>query len=172
MTHKQQERAMTKGGGIRLIPCFLLLFAAAAGAASGEKVVFKPVIRAILKVDEKPAKTWDVYQGEKHAHLVLVQLGGRFLLLETKAKEVFELDPASLQRKNDELRWEDTKRRASEEQNSSGERAGTQRKKLLPSEDWTFRSVGPLMIVRLRLAAEGRVIEVQLPQRPDFRWAY
>jgi hypothetical protein len=38
--------------------------------------------------------------------------------------------------------------------------------------DWWMRDAGRARIIRVRLKEEGRVLEVQLPLRPDLRIFY
>lgn len=90
-------------------------------APAAERIVWKPVEAAVLKVDDRPAKSWEVYRAEKKEHLLLVQLGARFLMLDTKAHEIYELDPQRLQRKGKELRWERTKRGTTKAQSTQSE---------------------------------------------------
>jgi len=124
---------------------------------AADKIVWKPLENAVLRIDDRPAKTWNVYRAEKKAHLVLVQLGRRFLMLDIRAQEIFELDPAKLERtKNKTLLW----------------READKPSKPLPTADWTVRDVGPAKRIRTKLSAEGRVVDLQVPIRPDLRQFY
>ncbi len=130
----------------------------AAGSAAAERIAFKHQATAILKIDNKPVKFWDVYVCEKRSQLVLVQLGRRYLLLDTKEKEILELDPGAVEHKpkGNDLVWE----------------RSPESEKLLESEDWALRRIGPAVSIKVRLAAEGRVLEVQLPRVPDSGWIF
>lgn len=149
---------------------FFAVFLAVSTLLAAEKITWKPVALAVLKVDRQPAKIWNIYVAQKKEHMVLVQLGRRFLMLDMELREVVELDPAMLQRKGKDLQWE----REATEARGKGGRAGKQPRgeTLLSSEDWNIRDAGPARIVRVRLVAEGRVLEVQLPLRPDLRVLY
>ncbi|MCL4523615.1 MAG: hypothetical protein M1451_06855 [Acidobacteria bacterium] len=127
-------------------------------AAAGEQIAFKRQATAILKMDNKPVKFWEVYVAEKRGHLVLVQLGQRYLLLDTKEKEILELDPGAVEHKpkGNDVVWE----------------RSPKSEKLLESEDWALRKIGPAISIKVRLAAEGRVLEVQLPRTPDWGWVF
>ena len=46
------------------------------------------------------------------------------------------------------------------------------RRKLLASDEWTDKHAGRARIIRLRLSAEGRRLDVQLPATPDLRKFY
>ncbi len=152
------------------------------GALAAETLTWKPVTAAVLKIDQRPAKGWNVYQAEKKHHLILVQLGRRFLLLDIKAHEVYELAPESLEQKGNELRWKNAEIPTAATQRKQTEPAtpgsGTdaaengRAEKPLPSADWVVRDVGHALLVRVRLTAEGRVLEVQLPRPRDLRSLY
>lgn len=139
-------------------------------------VTWKPVTLAMLRVDDKPAKTWQVYRAEKRRQFVLVQIGARFLMLDVGARTVHELAPATLTRKDNLLEWQDVHDSA---ESSPAETKGTDTatsndsaKKLLPSAGWTMRDVGPMLRITFRLTAEGREFNVQLPIQPDLRKFY
>ncbi len=144
----------------RLLQIALTLSVAAslaAGATSAaEKIVWKLLERVVLKVDEKPARIWSVYHAEKKDHLLLVALGRRYLLLDIREHQIYELDPAKLERKDKDLLWREADRPA----------------KPLPTDDWTVRDVGPARRIRAKLAGEGRVLEVQVPIQRDLRQFY
>ena len=168
---------------MKLITRFLLLsfvlLAPASGGRAAEKIVWKPVALAVLKVDERPAKIWEVYVAQKREHLVLVQLGRRNLVLDTELREVVEIPPAALQRKGKDLLWERAEKHNTEGAeapfDSAQGRQRTQRKdeeRALATADWWIRDAGRARIIRVRLKEEGRVLEVQLPLRPDLRILY
>ena len=129
----------------------------AVGAAwAAEKIVWKPLDRVLLKVDEKPARIWSVYHVDKKDNLLLVALGRRYLLLDIREHQIYELDPAKLERRDKDLLWREADRPA----------------KPLPTDEWTVRDVGPARRIRAKLASEGRVLEVQVPIQPDLRHFY
>jgi len=123
---------------------------------AAEKIVWKPLDRVLLKVDEKPARIWSVYHVDKKDNLLLVALGRRYLLLDIREHQIYELDPAKLERRDKDLLWREADRPA----------------KPLPTDDWTVRDVGPARRIRAKLASEGRVLEVQVPIQPDLRHFY
>lgn len=125
-------------------------------AAAAERIVWKPLENAVLKVDERPAKVWNVYRAEKKDHLLLVTLGRRFLMLDIKGREIYELNPTKFEQKNNELLWHEADKPA----------------RPLPTADWVVRDAGRARRIRARLADEGRVLEVQVPITQDFRSVY
>lgn len=140
----------------RLLRVIGLGFACALTLRAADRLTWKPVTEAVLKVDDQPAKLWNVYQAAKKSHLLLIQLGQRFLMLNTKAREAYELNPASLKRSGKDL---------------NGPMPGKFDKRLA-SSGWLAHDVGPAEMIRVRLDAEGRVLEVQLPHPLDQRWIY
>lgn len=109
-------------------------------------------------MDGKPVKFWEVYVAEKRGHLVLVQLGRRYLLLDTKEKEILEIEPGAIQQKpkGKDVAWT----------------RSPQSEKTIESAEWSLRSVGPAIAIKVRLSAEGRVLEIQLPRMPDSGWIF
>ena len=129
---------------------FVLLATVAAAlpaAAAGKPLIWKPAQQAILRVDDQAVKEWDVYQVEKNNDRHLVQLGGRFLLVDAAQQQVFELLPATIERKGSELLWDPADRPA----------------KPLATSNWVVRDVGPALRIKVRLDAEGRALDLQLP---------
>src|SRR2546425_9993568 len=119
-------------------------------------IVWRPVEQAILKLDDRPARIWNVYRAEKKDHLVLVQLGRRFLMVDYHEREIYELAPEKLERKDKELLWN----------------AADKPSKPMATTDWFVRDAGRVRRIRAKLADEGRVLEVQVPIQPDLRGLY
>lgn len=136
------------------LPLALTITVGSAPAAA--RIVWKPLENAVLKIDERPAKIWNVYRAEKKDHLLLVTLGRRFLMFDIKGREIYELDPTKLEQKDNELLWHEADKPA----------------KPLPTADWVVRDAGRARRIRARLADEGRVLEVQVPVTQDFRSVY
>jgi hypothetical protein len=132
----------------------ILLVAGISPAA--DHTVWKPIEQALLKIDEKPVKQWTLYREEKdkHAKRFLLQLGARFLLIDTQSKAVEEFRPESFERHGKDLR-----------QSRTGPPA-----KILATSDWVLREAGLVRIIHVRLNDEGRAVEIQLPSLPDLRY--
>jgi hypothetical protein len=150
-----------------------LLACAAASASTGderpERLTFKQEEFAVFSIDQRPARQWRILRHERRDHLLLVEIGWRYLLVDAEEKEVFELDPESFIRRKGELEWEDAEGlvaspprwAALERRRAAGEstRRWPQR---LPSDEWTVRDIGTAWMVRFRLSAEGRTFELLL----------
>ena len=164
---------------------FALCLALTVQAAAAEKITFKPVTAALLKMDNRQVKHWNVYAAHKKEHLVLVQLGERLLVLDTELREVVELPPHTLERRGKDLRWErqkkadaearraqrkDAEKRASPGPDNTGASDAIATEQVLASDEWSVRDAGRARIIRVRLKDEGRLLEVQLPLAPDQRF--
>ncbi len=146
-------------------------------AAAPERVAWKPIAMAVLRVDDAPPKIWQIYCSGKRKHLLLVQMGARFLLLDLQARAVYELAARTLARQNDTLQWTEPAEPPAAAHPPAGDaREGDDSAKpdklLLPSSGWSMRDVGPAMRIRFRLTDEGREFDVQFPIQPDLRKFY
>jgi hypothetical protein len=130
-----------------------LLFVLAASAYSADKIVWKPISDAILQIDARPAKIWNLYQAGKKYDPLLLQLGARSLVIYVHKQEVYEIKPEQLEHKKEDLLWHESDKPA----------------KPLATSDWSARDIGSAWRVRLKLADEGRMIDIQIPQIPDLR---
>lgn len=190
---------------VRVLSLALLAVCGAAPASAqpqdDARVLWKPVQMALLRVDDRAPKNWHIYGAEKRKHSLLVQIGGRFLLLAVQAKRVYEIAPRTLTRKGDTLEWNDAAHSAGTARplaasGSDGSEAGPRQaasanpstgatesalsgaardvpdKALLPSSTWSMRDVGPMLRIRFRLTDEGRDFDIQVPIQPDLRQFY
>jgi hypothetical protein len=107
---------------------------------------------AQVKLDGKVPIKWNLYEPDKKdkkkdPDQALVLLGRRYLLIDTKAKIIYEVKAADL--------------RASGTGFESGDL--TQNAHVVPSTEWTSRDVGPAQLIDLTLEDYGRTLEIQLP---------
>lgn len=131
----------------------LLILATISRAADKEQIVWKPVEDAILQVDSRAPKEWNVFQPGKKLDPLLLQIGARFLVIYVHNEEIYEIKPEQLQHKGADLLWRETDKPA----------------KPLPTSDWSTKDVGSASRVLVKLSAEGRMIDIQIPQVPDYR---
>ena len=68
----------------------------AALARDPDALLWKPVEGVQLKLADRPLKIWNVYQAEKKKNLILVLLSRRYLMLDLKARTVYEVDLINL----------------------------------------------------------------------------
>ncbi len=131
----------------------LLLLAASSHAADKEKIVWKPIPDAILQVDSRAPKVWNVFQSGKKSDPLLLQLGSRYLVIYALNMQVYEIKPEQLEHKGEDLLWREADKPA---------------KPVAPS-DWSTKDVGSATRILIKLADEGRIINIQIPQVPDLR---
>jgi hypothetical protein len=129
------------------------LFLALAAASSAEKITWKPIPDAILKIDERPAKLWNLFQDGKKTDPLLLQLGARSLVIYVRKEQIYEIKPEALEHKGENLLWHDSDKP----------------QKPVATSDWNSRDIGSAIRTRVTLADEGRVIEIQVPIIPDLR---
>lgn len=130
-----------------------LLLALAAISYSSDKIVWKPIPDAILQVDARAIKIWNLFQAGKKFDPLLLQLGARSLVLYVRNQQVYEIKTDHLERKGDDLLWHESDKPA----------------KPLATSDWSTKDIGSATRIRLKLADEGRVIDIQIPETPDLR---
>lgn len=131
---------------------------------TGARILWKSIEMAQVRVDDKAPLKWNVYQPDKKsskdkkrdANLVLVLIGHRYLMLDTKARIVYLVPLAVLHAQGPDFETGDL----------------AQENEMIPSSDWTDRDVGPAQLYRLTLGDYGRVLEVSLPHMPDLRPFY
>jgi hypothetical protein len=147
----------------RIVVLFSLLSiscVAAAHAYAGKSGSFlwKSVDRAQIKLDDKIPLAWNIYQTtqKKEASLVLVLLGRRFIALDLKARVAYAVGPSDL--------------RPNAADFESGDLFVESR--VLPTEGWSLRDVGPAELIKLRLNDYGTNLQIELPHPPDLRGLY
>jgi hypothetical protein len=141
-----------------LIPAagiLLLGLSLSVGLQAGEKTLWKPVAFAIVKFNGGAPKSWNMYHSEKKG-LLLVHLWKRYLLLNMKEQEVYELDPQTVKPHGEEVEWSDSD-------------APDQP---LEISEWKERNVGRLLRVSFRLGKDGHILELQIPLKPDGKPLY
>jgi hypothetical protein len=148
------------------VPVGTSLAARQAGASrdGAERLLWKPVDQAQVKLDDKTPLAWNVYQpdkkdkksAKKSSNLVLLLLGHRYLMLNLEARLAYEVPRASLLARGTDFETEDP----------------PPEQRLIPSTDWTLRDVGPAELIRLTLGDYGRALQVSIPHPPDLRPFY
>lgn len=164
--HEAAHRAIQLIAPMLIALILLAALPSTAGQAGTDavRVHWKSLDMAQLRLDDKAPLKWNVYQPDKKdkkdkkkdSDLVLVLLGHRYLMLDTKARLVYLVPLSELQAQGTEF--------------ESGDLAQSAR--VIPSTDWTQRDVGPAELFRLTLGDYGSVLEVSLPHMPDLRPFY
>jgi hypothetical protein len=130
---------------------FLLCAAAATTFAKDKPVSWKEIGDALLRVNDAPVKEWAVFQTAKKRDPLLVQMGNRFLLIKIHEREIFEVDPASVQHKGDELLWDP---------NHHPDQPVT-------ISDWDASDNEAVFRIRAKITAEDHLLDVELPHQLD-----
>jgi hypothetical protein len=133
-----------------------LLLVLATGALAAEKVTWKPITDAVLRIDDRAPKQWSLYHAGKKYDPLLLQLGSRVLVIYVRNQAVYEIPPTQLEHKGEDLLWRETDKP----------------EKPLATSDWSTRDIGSAWRVRVKLTEEGRLVDIQIPQMPDLRGLY
>jgi hypothetical protein len=147
----------------RSFPAALLIFSLAictlpfrAYSQSAEKkLLWKSVGFAIVKFNDQAPKSWNIYHTEKKG-LLLVHLWKRYLLVDMKEQEVYEIDPQTVKARGDDVEWS----------------LADKPDEPLETPEWKTRDVGSMQLVRFRLGKDGHVLELQIPLLINGKPAY
>jgi hypothetical protein len=135
------------------IAALFLFLAMNSRAADKDKIVWKSMPDAILQVDSRAPKEWNVFQPGKKLDPLLVQIGRRYLVVYVQKMEVYEIKPEQLEHKGDDLLW----------------RESDKPEKPAATSDWSNKDVGSATRILLKLSGEGRMLNIELPHMPDVR---
>ena len=119
------------------------------------KPVWKSVEFAIVKFNDEAPKSWSMYHTEKKG-LLLVRIWKRYLLVDVKEQEVYDIDPQTVKPAGDNVEW------------SLSEKPSEP----LETPDWKTRDVGPMEQVSFRLGKQGYVLQLQIPRKANGQPAY
>jgi hypothetical protein len=134
----------------------LLFLSLVTVAPAAEKITWKPITDAVLRIDDRAPKQWSLYHAGKKYDPLLLQLGSRVLVVYVRNQAVYEIPAAQLEHRGEDLVWRETDKP----------------EKPLPTSDWSTRDVGSAWRVRVKLTEEGRLVDIQIPQMPDLRGLY
>ena len=120
-----------------------------------KKLVWKSVAFAIVKFNDQAPKSWNIYHTEKKG-LLLVHLWKRYLLVDMKEQEAYEIDPQTVKLHGEGVEW------------STADKPDQP----IETPDWKTRDVGSVQLVRFRLGKDGHVLELQIPLLINGKPAY
>jgi hypothetical protein len=135
-----------------ILLCFPALMQTSPAA---RKQLWKPVEFAIVRFNDQAPQSWNLYHTEKHG-ILLLKLWKRYLLLDMKEQEVYEVDPQTVKPQGDNVEWS-----MSELPNDP-----------IEISEWRSRDVGLMQRVRFRFGKNGHFLDIQLPLKPDGKPAY
>ena len=123
--------------------------------SAAEKAVWKAVEFAIVRFNDDAPASWNIYHGDKKG-VLLVRLWKRYLLVDVKEQEVYEVDPQTVRPQGNNVEW------------SPAEVP----EQPLETSEWKVRDVGPVQRVRFRFGKTGSTVDIQLPLLRNGKPAY
>ena len=144
---------LNRASTLPVVAGLLFVLAANVRAADKDKIVWKMVPDAILQIDSRAPKVWNVYRTGKKLDPLLLQIGARMLVVYVHNEAVYEIKPELFEHKGDDLLW----------------RESDKPEKPLATSNWTTKDVGSAWRILLKLTDEGRLLDIQIPQMPDLR---
>jgi len=135
-------RSACFGTTLFLVPSLVL--------AVPQKQVWKSVEFAIVKFNDEAPKSWSIYHTEKKG-LLLVRLWKRYLLVNVKDEEVYEIDPQTVKPTGDNVEWSPSDKP----------------REPLETPEWKTRDIGPMEQVSFRLGKGGSVLQLQIPLKAN-----
>ena len=133
----------------------ILLFVSSAASAVPQKQVWKSVEFAIVKFNDEAPKSWSMYHTEKKG-VLLLRLWKRYLLVNVKDEEVYEIDPQTVKPAGENVEW------------SVADKPSDP----LETPEWKTRDIGPMQQVTFRLGKGGSVLQLQIPLKMNGQPAY
>jgi hypothetical protein len=140
---------------IAIVSALILFSTLPQGVPPAKQAVWKSVQFAIVRFNDEAPKSWNIYHTEKRG-ILLVKLWKRFLLLDIKEQEVYEVDPQTVKPQGDNVEWS-----MSDLPNDP-----------IETSEWKSRDVGLVQRIRFRFGKTGHFLEIQLPLKPDGKTAY
>ena len=123
--------------------------------ASADQKVWKPVQFAIVRFNDDAPKSWNIYHGEKRG-VLLVRLWKRYMLVDVKEQEVYEVDPEKVKPQGENVEW------------SPADISDPP----VETSEWRVRDIGLVQRVRFRFGKNGSFLEIQVPLLPNGKTAY
>ena len=134
--------------------CFSFGPRPAAEAPRGN-LVWKPVQFAIVRFNEAAPQTWNIYHAEKHESL-LIKLWKRYLLMDLKEQEIYDVDPQSVKADGENVQWS----------------FSDLPKNPIDTSEWKVRDAGLVERIRFRFGKTGHFVDIELPLKPNGKIAY
>ena len=114
--------------------------------SSEKKLLWKSVEFAIVKFNDEAPKSWNIYHIEKKG-VLLVRLWKRYLLVDLKEQEVYEIDPETVKPAGENVEWS----------------LADKPSEPLETPEWKTRDLRSMEMVKFRLGKNGYFLELQLP---------
>jgi hypothetical protein len=135
----------------------VLLFCGTLACAQtpSQKQLWKSVEFAIVKFNDEAPKSWNIYHTEKKG-LLLVHLWKRYLLVDLKEQEAYEIDPQTVKPAGENVEWSLTDKP----------------EEPLETPEWKARDVGGMERIRFRLGKNGYFLDLQIPLKVNGQSLY
>jgi hypothetical protein len=140
---------------LRAVAILLLTILVCVPIRAQNKPIWKPVEFAIVKIDDGPPKSWNMYHTDKRG-MLLLRMWKRYLLIDLNQQEVFDIDPSTVTTQTENVAWSPADKPSEP----------------LDISEWKERDVGSVERLRFRLPKQGAVVELQIPLRPDGKSLY
>src|SRR5260370_22109998 len=114
-----------------------------AQSVAEKKNTWKPVAFAIVKFNDEAPKSWNIYHIEKKG-LLLVHLWKRYLLVDMKEEEAYEIDPQTVKPRGEDVEW------------SPADKPDQP----IETPEWKTRDLVSVQLVNIRLCMDGNVLEL------------
>jgi hypothetical protein len=111
-----------------------------------KKLLWKSVGFAIVKFNDEAPKSWNIYHTEKKG-LLLVHLWKRYLLIDMKEQEAYEIDPQTVKPHGEDVEW------------SPADKPDQP----IETPEWKVRDLRSMQLVKFRLGKDGHFLEMELP---------
>src|ERR1700747_3817583 len=89
---------------LMILSCVLSLGLPLHAQTNEKKPIWKSVEFAIVKFNDEAPKSWSMYHTEKKG-LLLVRIWKRYLLVNVKDQEVYEIDPQTVKPAGGNVEW-------------------------------------------------------------------
>lgn len=119
------------------------------------KTPWKSVQFAIVRYNDEAPKSWGMYHTDRKG-LLLVRLWKRYLLIDMKEQEAYDIDPSTVKQSGDDMEWSLADKPADP----------------IETVDWKERDVGLMHRVVFRLGKGGHLLDLQIPMMPNGKPAY
>jgi hypothetical protein len=132
--------------GVFILPAAIIPSIANPQSAVEKKQSWKPVQFAIVRFNDDAPKSWNIYHGEKRG-VLLVRLWKRYLLVEVKEQEVYEVDPDKVKGQGENVEWS-----PADVPDQS-----------VDTSEWKVRDIGSMERIRFRFGKNGSFVDIQVP---------
>jgi hypothetical protein len=140
---------------VTILFCVLSFVSSVDAQTAEKKQLWKPVDFAIVKFNDEAPKSWNLYHTDRKG-VLLLRLWKRYLLVDMKEQEAYEIDPQTVKQVGDNVEWSWTDKPAEP----------------LETPEWKTRDVGAVQRTWFRLGKNGHVLDLQIPLLLNGKPAY